>query len=119
MTSPLGPAAVESEIWKLSAALEEQTEAYATAARKAAVTEVEHKVSFAKSQLRHRNEKTVGERDARALVETEGELMDRQVAEAVASAALESCRSLRARLSAVQSVGASIRAAMELGRSAA
>jgi hypothetical protein len=117
----MGAAGIEAEILRLSGALEEQSNEYVMCARAAAEAEVAWKVGYDKALLRvsHSPEGkglTVPEKHATAELEVEHLLFRHTVSEAVAKAALQSCRSTMASLSAVQSVGANLRAQMELSR---
>lgn len=111
------PATVENEIRRLANKLEVKTDELADLFQAAADAEVVYRVEFAKALLRSQ-EKTVAEREADATVQCAALLTDRKCKEAVADAGRESCRSLRDQLNAVQSVGANLRAQMQLGGAA-
>lgn len=118
MTSPVGPALVESEMLRFSALLEERTDEHARHAQEAARAEAAYKSALHKNLLRAPGS-TVGDRTAWAEDQCEELFLQRRVAEALRDSALESCRSLRAQLSALQSIGANLRAQMDLSRGAA
>lgn len=79
----------------------------------AGAAEVEYKVARARVLLSSER-KTVAEREAEAEVQCERLLQARRNAEAVADAARESLRALRDQLTAVCSVGANLRAEMQM-----
>ncbi len=108
------PSSVEKEIRRLAHKLESKTDDLAVSFKEAADAEVVYKVEYAKALLLS-DLKTVAEREADATVKCERLLTDRKCKEAVADAARESVRSLRDQLNAVQSVGANLRAQMQLG----
>lgn len=112
-TQGLAPGAnqmeVESEILRLSARLEAATDEYARLITLAAEAEVEHKKAHAKATLRS-TEGTVAQRDAEAVLSCVNEIVQRKMTEAVAGAQKELLHSLRAQLSALQTLAANIRA---------
>ncbi len=107
------PRDVERELWRLMSRLDGRLAEHERIVVEAAEAEAEYRVEFAKALLRAEGA-TVAEREARATLATERLLRDRKVKEAVAAASLEAQRSLREQLQAVRSVGASVRAAMEM-----
>lgn len=111
------PASVESEIRRLARKLEVKTDELADLFQSAAEADVLYRIEFAKALLLSQ-EKTVAEREADATVRCAALLTDRKCKDAIADAARESCRSLRDQLNAVQSVGANLRAQMQLGGAA-
>lgn len=110
--SDLTPVTVEKELRRLCHLLEERTQDLADAARRAAETEVAHKHAAAEAMvkmIRRDDKMTVGEREARVLLETADLYQARKLAEATRDAAQEGCRSLRTQIAAVQSVNANLR----------
>jgi hypothetical protein len=108
------PETIENEVRRLARKLEERTDELAVLFRAAAEADVAYRVAYAKALLAS-NEKTVGRQEADATVKTADLLQARKIAEALAESAKESTRSLRDQISAVQSVGAMLRAQMALG----
>jgi hypothetical protein len=100
---------VESEILRLSARLEEATDDLARLLVAEAEAEVQHKREWATSTLKS-NEGTVAQREAHATLQTVDALVQRKITAALASAQKELCHSLRAQLSALQTLAANIRA---------
>lgn len=115
MTQDVTPERVESEVRRLARKLEERTDELAELFRIAAEAEVAYRVGYAKALLRS-DERTVGRQEADATVATADLLQSRKIAEALAESAKESTRSLRDQISAVQSVGAMLRAQMSLAK---
>jgi hypothetical protein len=109
------PAQIESEIRRLARKLEDRTDELAGLFRGAAEADVAYRLAYAKALLVADGD-TVSAREAHATLTTAELLLDRKVAEAVADAGRESVRSMRDQLSAVQSVGAMLRAQMDLAR---
>jgi hypothetical protein len=106
---------VEQEVRRLARKLEQQTDELATLFREAAEAEVRYRVEYAKSMYKAPGA-TFKDREAWATANTAELLLDRKVKEAVAEAAKQSVYSLRDQISAVQSVGAMVRASMGLAR---
>lgn len=100
---------VESEILRLSARLETATDEYARLITLAAEAEVNHKREWAQATLKS-GEGTVAQREAEAVLATVDALMQRKISEALARAQAELAHSLRAQLSALQTLAANIRA---------
>ena len=113
----LTPAQTEAELRRLSKKLENRTDALETLLVDAAKADVTYRVEYAKSLLAVEG-KTVGDREARALLDVENDdrhlLTDRKHKEAIADACREAVRSLRDQLSAVQSANANVRFAAGL-----
>lgn len=99
---------LEAELRRLSANLDERNEELAKLAVQAAEAEVAYKVERAKVILKATG--TVSEKDAAAQVATVDLYRQRLVAEALRDACIETCRNLRAQLSALQSINANVRA---------
>ena len=103
------PGSVESAILTLDAELEEVTDAYALAAQQAAEAESTYRLEKAKALLQV-DGRNAEEREAKALAYKVGEqtigdlLFLRNARESVAQGYLERMRSVRARLSAQQSL---------------
>lgn len=108
MTEPLTQVHVESEIWRLSKAAEDQSHELAEHSRSAAEADVAYKVCHAKALLQA--EGTVGERDARAVLACESQYRAKRATEAVQLACQERGRNLRAQLDALRSINANVRA---------
>lgn len=100
---------VESEILRLSAKLEHATDDLAALLQTEAGAEVAHKRAMAKAMLEATGS-TVSEREAQSILKCVDQLLDRRISEALASAQKELCHSLRAQLSALQTLAANIRA---------
>jgi hypothetical protein len=113
VTTPVTPAALEAELQRLSAKLEEKSDELATLLETAAEADVNHKLAYARALLRAEGD-TVGAREAEAVLAVADLLRERRISEAVADACRESVRSLRSQLSALQSVNANARAAAGL-----
>ncbi len=92
-----------SEIERMVGLLEEKTDEYRTLAVDAAHYEVAYKRAFAVELLKAK-EGTVAEREATATLKCSEELSLRKSSEAVKDACLEAMRSLRAQISALQSL---------------
>ncbi len=91
-----------SEIERLIGLLELKTDEYRVYAVEAAEAEVDYKKSFALALLRA--DGSVAQREAEATLKADEELRKRRAAEAVRDSCLEAMRSLRAQLSAYQSL---------------
>ncbi len=91
-----------SEIERLIGLLELRTDEYRVYAVEAATAEVDYKKAFALALLRA--DGSVAQREAEATLKADEELRKRRAAEAVRDSCLEAMRSLRAQLSAYQSL---------------
>ncbi len=91
-----------SEIERLIGLLELRTDEYRVYAVEAAEAEVAYKKAHAIAHLKATG--TVSEREAEATLAADGELLKRRSAEAVRDSCLEAMRSLRAQLSALQTL---------------
>ena len=98
---------VVDELRRLTHKLEAETDQLADRLQAAAVADATHKIAYAKALLRA--EGTVAEREARAVLASESELLAKRTSEAAADACREAVRALRDQLSAVQSVAATTR----------
>ncbi len=94
---------VSSEIERLIGLLELRTDEFRALAVEAAEAEVDFKKAWAIAILKSK-EGTVAEREAAATLSSDEELRKRRASEAVRDSCLESMRSLRAELSALQSL---------------
>jgi len=108
-TDVVTQARVEGEILRLSALLEDRTDAIATAAEKAAHTDVDYRKAHAHAILKAEG-RNAEAREAQAHLEVLDEFYARRIAEANLLAAQESARNLRQQLSALQSLAANMRA---------
>lgn len=111
----LTPVQTENELQRLSNKLEAKTDLLAGLLHDAAVAEVNYKLSYAKALLTA-DGKTVADREAQATLDVAEELMKRKTTEAIADACLESVRSIRDQLAAMQSLNANVRSQAGLGR---
>ncbi len=91
-----------SEIERLIGLLELRTDEYRVLAVDAAQAEVDYKKAHAIAHLKATG--TVSEREAQATLSADEELRKRRSSEAVRDACLEAMRSLRAQLSALQTL---------------
>lgn len=91
-----------SEIERMIGLLELRTDEYRALAVEAAQAEVDYKKAYAVAHLKATG--TVAEREAEATIKADEELRKRRSAEAVRDACLEAMRSLRAQLSALQTL---------------
>ncbi len=91
-----------SEIERLIGLLELKTDEYRVYAVEAAEAEVDYKKAFALALLRA--DGSVAQREAEATLKADEELRKRRAAEAVRDSCLEAMRSLRAQLSALQTL---------------
>ena len=91
-----------SEIDRLSGLLELRTDEYRVLAVEAAEAEVDYKKSYAMALLKA--DGTVAERDAQATLTSDEALRKRRCAEATRDSCLEAMRSIRAQLSALQTL---------------
>lgn len=104
----LHPAEVEHEIMRISGLCERVTTEIASRARAAAEADVAFKLGHARAFLRT-DAKTVGAREAEALLACENEYRDRKITEAVLLGAQEAGRNYRAQLDALRSINANMR----------
>ncbi len=107
------PRVIDDELRRLAHKLESRTDDLAELFNAASEAEAAYRVAFAKALLRS-EEKTVARQEADALLKCERLFIDRKCKEAVADAGRESVRSMRDQITAVQSVGANMRAEMSL-----
>ena len=108
---PISQDEIEQEILRLSALLEEATDAFAVLAEDAAKKEANHKKSWAKSFLSSPDEyKTVKERESRAEWQNEATLYEYKIADAVARSQRERLLSLRESMGALRTLAANVRA---------
>lgn len=103
---------VDGEIIRLSEVLDERVGEYSGLAVRAAEAEAAYRVAYAKAFLAVTG--TVGAREAQALVACESLLFERLLAEGVRDSCQESMRSIRAQLSALQTLAANERAALSV-----
>jgi hypothetical protein len=107
---PMAPAEVESEIRRLSRRLSELTEHMMKQAPVAAQAEVDFKLAHAREWLGLRGDDgTVPEKEATALDACASQFEGMKVAEAVWRAQREAAASIRAQLSALQTIAANVR----------
>ncbi|MBP6526135.1 MAG: hypothetical protein KA249_12080 [Dermatophilaceae bacterium] len=111
MTRPLSADEISAEISRISQRLDFQVGEIAQRARRAAVADVEYRLAHAKAALAVEGA-TVGEREARALLEVADEFAAHRHADAVLLAAQEAGRSLRAQIDALRTLSAAQRAAL-------
>lgn len=111
MNAPLSDIDISSEILRISGRLDFQVGEIAKRAKAAAEAEVAFKLAHAKASLTVEG-KTVGEREARALLECASEYALHKGAEAVLLAAQEAGRSLRAQIDALRTLSAAQRHAL-------
>lgn len=116
---PLTQAGVEERIVDISDAMETAVEDLADKSDEAAEAEVAYKVKYAQSVLRagartdgtgRGGRLTEGDKEATAITECEDELRARLITEAHKEVAQEKMRTMRARLDALRTVSANIRA---------
>jgi hypothetical protein len=110
--SELNPATTQRELERLSRRLDELVEELASQSRVAALAEVQHKKAVALRTIHYAEggrKMTVDEREARVTGDTADLLEHRLVTAAVRDATQEASRAVRAQLSAVQSVAATMR----------
>lgn len=100
---------VESEILRLSALLEDRSDAIATASQHAAETDVAYRKAHARATLSTEG-RNAEHRAAEAHLEVLDEYYARRTAEASLLAVQESARNLRQQLSALQTLAANQRA---------
>lgn len=112
--SEMTPEKLTAALQKAVSTIQQQVEEYAKALKDAAMKQTEYKKEYAKRYLDSAG--TVAEREARVLNEV-GELYTQAVlAEAYQKAAKSALDSQYAELNALQSIGATMRAEMELSR---
>ena len=106
----VNPAEIESELLRLSGLLEERTEELAKHSQVAAETEHAYKLAEGRALIELSKQKVTADvRKALALVGTAELHESRLLAAAVRDSAQEACRSLRAQLSALQSINGNYR----------
>jgi hypothetical protein len=108
---PVNPVEVEEAIWRLSQILDAQVDKVNRACAEAADAEVAHKVAYAKALLGV-EAPTVGEREARATVDTEDTYRVYKHTAAAERAAVDAGRAYRAQMEGLRSLSASLRASM-------
>ena len=114
---PLTQVAVEERIVDISDAMETVVEELAKFSDEAAEAEVDYKVGYASAILAagmqpgagRGGKMTEGDKDATATVEVEHLLRSRLIAEARHEVSIEKLRTMRARISALQSLSANLR----------
>ncbi len=111
MDRPISSDEIEAELWRICQRLDFQVGEIAKRARAAAQADADHKVGFAKAILRVEGA-TVGEREAKALIECAESYALHKGADAVLLAAQEAGRSLRSQIEALRSLLATQRAAL-------
>ena len=102
------PAEIDLELIRLTQALEEATDDLRELSVDASKKEVEYKRQYARAILQAIGG-TVSDREAKAVLETHEALQDRRIAEALRDSCQERCRTLRANISAVQTMAANLR----------
>lgn len=111
---PLTQAGVEERIVAISDDMETATEELARLSDIAAEAEVNFKVKWAQQILKAKaagdGKSTVSDREAEATIATESELRARIISEARHSVQQDKLRTMRARLDALRTVSANIRA---------
>lgn len=109
--SDINPATVEREIVRLSALLEDRTHELGKLSEAAAESEYAYKREAAVQIVALTGEKlTADQRSAKVLLATDELLRQRLLDEAIRDSCQESCRSIRAQLSALQTLSANVRA---------
>lgn len=112
--APLTQNGVEREITRLSGLMEEGVEELDRVSSDAAVAEADFKIRYAQERIKAKVQAggkiTVSDADDAATVETETELRRRLVTEAKKEVGQERMRTLRARIDALRTVSANIRA---------
>jgi hypothetical protein len=104
---PVTQVEIETEIIRLSALLEEETERYAVLIEDHAKKEARHKKEWAKSYLAA--DGAVKERESWAEYKTADGLFEMKVAEALAKAKKEKLTSLRTSLDSLRTLAANLR----------
>lgn len=107
----LSPDEITAEIVRISQRLDFQVGEIAKRARAAAEAEVDYKLAHARAILQVEGS-TVGEREAKALLDCAKEYALHKGADAVLLAAQEAGRSLRAQIDALRTLSAAHRAAL-------
>lgn len=110
---PLAQADIEHDIFDVAKALEAETDQYASLSDLAARSEADYKLKFARAVLAvsaTQAKMPVAEKEARAEVSSAEELRVWKINEARRQASKEALLSLRARLDALRSLLASVRA---------
>ena len=103
---------VDSEILRLSQLLDERVDEYSSLAVAAAEAEAAYRIAYARCYLS--TEGTVSAREQRSVLECSDKLTERLLAEGVRDSCQESMRSIRAQLSALQTLAANERAALSV-----
>lgn len=107
------PAMLTQEMLRLSKLLDQAHDELVAASHTAAEKEAEYRLLRAKAFTRASG-KTVGDREAQALLQCGPEMQAAHLAESLKVAALERVRSIRAQLSACQSVATAVRSEVEM-----
>ena len=107
----LNPIAVEQELRRLSDLLEERTDELRVQSEHAAQAEATYKLAKSRTivQILSEGKSTADEREARAYIACSDQLVERLTSAAAAESTREACRSLRAQLSALQTLSANHR----------
>lgn len=103
---------VDSEIQRLSQVLDQRVDEYGELAVRAAECEAAYRIAYAKVYLG--TEGTVSAREQTAVVACADQLTERLLAEGIRDSCQESMRSIRAQLSALQTLAANERAALSV-----
>lgn len=113
--APVDPLEVDRELVRLSEVLEDVTAQHATASTKAAAAEVAYKNGFAAALIRQHHAWGKGApanvKEAEALIEVADAYLEYVTAVALRDHLVEASRSVRAQLSALQTIAANYRAA--------
>lgn len=113
------PAEIENRLLNGVDQLEKRTSTYGKRAQEAAEAEAEYKVAYARAFVRITDadpKLAATKAEQRATLQVEQELRKAKLASSVASYALESVRSARDEINALQSVSASVRATYQATR---
>lgn len=113
MSAVITPRDLVDELLRISKELDSAHDHLVQASRQAADTERDYRKMRATAYVRIQA-KTVGEREAQVDLMCNQERHEAHLAEALKVAALEKVRSLRAQLSAAQSIASSVRVEAEL-----
>lgn len=101
---------VDQEILRLSSLLDERIGEYSSLALGAAEAEADYRIAYAKAYLA--TEGTVQFREQTAVAQCRNELTQRLISAGVRDSCQESMRSIRAQLSALQTLAANERASL-------
>lgn len=104
---PLAQAQAEAEILRLNRELTSVTMDVADASERAARAEHAYKLAYAKAIFRATGR--VADKEAEATINTEAQLLEHKLADAILKANQEKGRNIRAQLDALRSVNANIR----------